>query len=259
VSVDHYARSGRRWALGATLVYAPIAAELIAMCPHRLAGRRVLDAGAGTGVASAVLSAQGAQAVATDLSRDMLAWDAAARPAAAVADIRALPFDRDSFDDGVAAFVLNHLDDPGAGLAELRRVTRPGGAVLQCAFSTASGSEVRDRIDAVAMEHGWRVPDWYVQIKSRAVPLMGSSAAAEAVLRGAGLVDVVVAERAVDVGVDEPEQLVAYRFGQAHFAGWLDGIGAERAAEVAERAAEVIRPVMRPYRPIVVFSSSRVP
>ena len=30
---DHYARSGRRWALGAELVYGPIAAELVAMTP----------------------------------------------------------------------------------------------------------------------------------------------------------------------------------------------------------------------------------
>ena len=40
---DHYARSGRRWALGAELVYRPIAAELVAMSPHSLAGRTVLE------------------------------------------------------------------------------------------------------------------------------------------------------------------------------------------------------------------------
>ena len=49
---DHYAHSGRRWALGAELVYGPIAAELVAMSPHSLAGRTVLDAGAGTGAAN---------------------------------------------------------------------------------------------------------------------------------------------------------------------------------------------------------------
>jgi len=259
VTLDHYARSGRRWAQGAALVYAPIAAELVAMCPHPLAGRTVLDAGAGTGVASAALLDHGAHAVATDLSGDMLAWDAAARPPAAVADIRALPFADRSFDDCVAAFVLNHLDDPGAGLAELRRVTRSGGALLHCVFSNESRSAVRDRIDEVAMEHGWRVPDWYVQIKSTAVPLLGTAAATSSALAAAGMVDAVVEERAADVGVSEPEQLVAYRLGQAHFAAWLDGIGADRAAAMAARAAEAIRPIMRPYRPIVVFACARVP
>ena len=60
-----------------------------------------------------------------DLSFGMLAWDAAARPPGAVADIRALPLAAQSVDDDAAAFVLNHLTDPSAGLAELARVTRP--------------------------------------------------------------------------------------------------------------------------------------
>jgi hypothetical protein len=67
-SADPYARSGRRWALGAELVYRPIAAELVAMSPHPLAGRTVLDAGAGTGAVSAALAARHARPVATDLS-----------------------------------------------------------------------------------------------------------------------------------------------------------------------------------------------
>ncbi len=59
MSADPYAGANRRWALGASLAYGPIAAELVAMSPHRLAGRRVLDAGAGTGAASAALAAEG--------------------------------------------------------------------------------------------------------------------------------------------------------------------------------------------------------
>jgi ubiquinone/menaquinone biosynthesis C-methylase UbiE len=59
-----------------------------------------------------------------DLSFGMLAWDAAARPLGAVADIRALPLAAQSADDAVAAFVLNHVTDPSGGLGELARVTR---------------------------------------------------------------------------------------------------------------------------------------
>jgi predicted RNA methylase len=47
MTADHYADAGRRLALGAELIYAPIAAELVSTCPHPLAGRTVLDAGAG--------------------------------------------------------------------------------------------------------------------------------------------------------------------------------------------------------------------
>ena len=39
MTADFYAHSGRRWALGAELVYRPIAAELVAMSPYPLAGR----------------------------------------------------------------------------------------------------------------------------------------------------------------------------------------------------------------------------
>jgi SAM-dependent methyltransferase len=41
-----------------------------------------------------------------------------------------LPFDEGSFDLACAFDVLEHLDDDGAGLAEMRRVLRPSGLVL---------------------------------------------------------------------------------------------------------------------------------
>ncbi|MGH8975860.1 MAG: class I SAM-dependent methyltransferase, partial [Acidimicrobiia bacterium] len=190
-------------------------------------------------------------------SRDMLAWEAPARPPCAVADLRFLPFVAGSVDDAVAAFVLNHLLDPAAGIAELIRVTRPGGAILANVYSNASQSDARDRIDEVAADAGWQVPDWYLEMKSEAVPLLGTAGDMEDVAVRAGLVDVVVDERPVDVGITEPHQLVRYRFGQAHFAAWLDRIGPQQAAAVRERAADAIRPVMEPYRPIVVFLAGR--
>ena len=241
------------------LVYQPIAAELVAFSPHALTGRTVLDAGAGTGAASAALASAGARPVATDLSLDMLAWEAPDRPPCAVADVRALPLATASVDDAVAAFVLNHLVDPADGFAELIRVTRPGGAVLVSVFSNASQSDARDRLDQVAAEAGWGMPDWYAEIKFTAAPLLGTAPDMKAAARAAGLTDVVVDERPVDVGITEPEQLVAYRFGQAQFAAWLDEIGPRRAAEFRQRAADAIRPVMEPYRPIVVFLVARVP
>ena len=89
------------------------------MSPRPLAGRTVLDAGAATGAASSALTAQRAAVLAVDLSAGMLAWSAATRPPCAVADIRALPLAGGSVDDVVAAFVLNHLAEPVAGLSEL--------------------------------------------------------------------------------------------------------------------------------------------
>ena len=256
---DHYARSGQRWALGAELVYGPIAAELVAMSPHCLAGRTVLDAGAGTGAASSALAAQHARALALDLSADMLAWNAAARPPSAVADIRALPLADDSVDDAIAAFVLNHLTDPVSGLAELTRVTRPGGAVLAAVFSNDSRSEARDRIDATALAAGWKFPGWYAELKTTAAPILGSCQGMASAAREAGLTDIHAEERSVDVGITAPEQLARYRFGHPIFAGWLDAIGTARADAVAAAAARAIRGVMQPYRPVVVFLSALAP
>jgi ubiquinone/menaquinone biosynthesis C-methylase UbiE len=239
-------------------VYGPIAAELVALCPHKLEGRTVLDTGAGTGVASVTLCAHGAHPIAVDFSFEMLAWNVAARPPAAVADICALPLADNAVDDSVSAFVLNHLVEPVAGFNELVRVTRPGGAVLACVYSNMSRSEPRDRVDEVARQEGWQVPDWYIEIKAEAVPLLGSAEKMAAAARAAGLADVTVEERAVEVGVNTPQELVAYRFGQAHFSSWLDEIGAQRAEEVRRRAANAIGSIMIPYRPIVVFLSARI-
>lgn len=256
---DPYARSGRRWARGAELVYGPIAAELVAMTPHPLAGRTVLDAGAGTGVASAALTAHHARAVAMDLSAGMLAWNAATRPPCVVADIRALPLAAGSVDDAVAAFVLNHLTDPAIGLAELARVTRPGGAVLAAVFSSKSHSESRDRIDAAARAAGWQAPAWYTELKTSAVPILGNPAAMAATACAAGLAHVHAGERPVDVGVTQPGQLVRYRLGHPIFAAWLDALGPSRARAFAAEAEQAIRRVMQPYQPAVVFLTALVP
>jgi predicted RNA methylase len=64
VSSDFYAGAAQRWAQGAAIVYGPIAEQLIATAPHPFARRTVLDAGAGTGIASAILRDVGALPVA---------------------------------------------------------------------------------------------------------------------------------------------------------------------------------------------------
>ena len=259
MNVDHYAGAARQWAEGASLVYDPIARQLIDTSPHPLRGRVVLDVGAGTGVASTALTQEGARPVATDLSYGMLAWRSTDRPPAVVADICTLPFPDRAVDDTVAAFVLNHLVEPAAGIAELIRVTRSGGALLACVYANASRSEVRDTIDKAAQREGWQVPGWYTQIKQTAVPLLGSAEDMERVAKQAGLVDIAVDERPVDVGVTQPEQLVDYRLGQAHYSAWLDQLRPAWAEQVRARLIETIRPIMRPYRPIVVFLSALTP
>ncbi|MEL6981053.1 MAG: methyltransferase domain-containing protein [Actinomycetota bacterium] len=97
-------------------------------------GRRVLDAGCGSGLLASALRARGAQVAGFDaspamveLARNRLGEDAAIH----VADLaERLPFDDAEFDDVVASLVLHYLADWTAPLAEMRRVLRPGGRVL---------------------------------------------------------------------------------------------------------------------------------
>jgi SAM-dependent methyltransferase len=189
----------------------------------------------------------------------MLAWNAASRPPCAVADIRALPLGPRSVDDAIAAFVLNHLTDPDAGLAELARVTRPGGAVLAAVFGNDSHSDARDRIDAAALAAGWQVPNWYREMKTAAAPILGTAIGMAAAARAAGFTAVHAEERQLDVGVTRPGQLIRYRLSSPIFADWLDAIGPHSAREFVARTQEAIGRAMAPFRPAVVFLRALAP
>jgi hypothetical protein len=43
--------------------------------------------------------------------------------------------------------------------------------VLPSVFSNVSRSQARDRVDTVAQQAGWQVPDWYLELKAVAVIL----------------------------------------------------------------------------------------
>ncbi len=91
-------------------------------------GDRLLDAGAGTGVAAAFALRFTPRVVAADPSWPML-QRARARGvgAAVVAGLPLLPFADRSFDRIAAGFVLNHLADRGEALLDLGRVLARGG------------------------------------------------------------------------------------------------------------------------------------
>ena len=99
-----------------------------------VAGRRILDAGCGSGPLFAALRDRGAIVTGFDSSTGML--DQARRRLGDGADLRVadlgrpLPFPDGAFDDVIASLVLHYLEDWTAPLAELRRVLRPGGRLI---------------------------------------------------------------------------------------------------------------------------------
>ena len=99
-----------------------------------VAGRRILDAGCGSGPVMAALRDRGAIVTGFDKSAGMLELARLRLGVDAdlqVADLgRPLPFPDDTFDDVIASLVLHYLEDWGPALAELRRVLKPGGRLL---------------------------------------------------------------------------------------------------------------------------------
>jgi demethylmenaquinone methyltransferase / 2-methoxy-6-polyprenyl-1,4-benzoquinol methylase len=111
------------------------------------AGQRVLDLAAGTGTSSLTFTATGADCVACDFSLGMLragqsrlagrkGRDQAGRLGFTAGDALRLPFRDEAFDVVTISFGLRNVASPGAALAEMHRVTRPGGRLVVCEFST---------------------------------------------------------------------------------------------------------------------------
>jgi SAM-dependent methyltransferase len=142
-------------------------------------GERVLDVGCGSGAVTRTLAqrvAPGGSAVGVDTSAALLK---VARELANQAglgaviefkegDCRALPFPDASFDAVVAATALSHVPDAGCALAEMVRVTRPGGRVGvfdvdgDLTLFAHPERELTRKIVAAFSDHGW-VNGWLVR------------------------------------------------------------------------------------------------
>ncbi len=95
-------------------------------------GMKALDAACGTGRQAALLHELGCSTVGLDQSESMVAVARSKLPDVRfeVGDLEHLPFADDEFDLAVVSLALCHLADPGAAVAELARVVRPGGVLM---------------------------------------------------------------------------------------------------------------------------------
>ena len=112
---------------------------LVSRLPRR---GHVLDVATGTGLVAAELLRHGYTVTGLDQSPEMLAV-ARRRFGAQVelveASAEALPFTDGTFDHLTFTYLLRYVDDPGATLAELTRVVRPGGTVASLEFGVPGG------------------------------------------------------------------------------------------------------------------------
>jgi ubiquinone/menaquinone biosynthesis C-methylase UbiE len=94
---------------------------------------RALDVGAGTGALAFALAARVGSVVAVEVDEEAAARardDAPPNCEVIVGDGEALPFDSFTFDLAATMRALHHTPQPEAIVAELVRVTRPGGTIL---------------------------------------------------------------------------------------------------------------------------------
>jgi demethylmenaquinone methyltransferase/2-methoxy-6-polyprenyl-1,4-benzoquinol methylase len=103
-------------------------------------GHKVLDLAAGTAVSTVELEKSGAWCVAADFSVGMLAAGGARKVPKVAGDATKLPFADGVFDAVTISFGLRNVADPQAGLREMARVTRPGGRLVVCEFSTPTSA-----------------------------------------------------------------------------------------------------------------------
>ena len=124
-------------------------------------GERILDAGSGTGIFTREFLARGAEVVGLDISLAMLVYaakksalvgqgdqhpmpmclgeKALTRPCLGVtADMATLPFADGSFDKTVSVAALEFVADEKRAVAELFRVTKPGGVVVVATLNSLS-------------------------------------------------------------------------------------------------------------------------
>ncbi len=128
-------------------------------------GSRWVDVGCGTGAVTETILArcEPASILGIDPSETFLEVARSAihdpRVAFAVADGASIPLASQAVDVAVSGLVLNFVPDPVAMLAEMRRVTRPGGTVAIYVWDYGDGMQILRHFWDAAIEQDPRVAD----------------------------------------------------------------------------------------------------
>lgn len=177
---------------GFTGLYAEEMLDLL----HVGEGSRVLDVAAGSGATSVRAARRGAEVTATDFAEGMVAIaerhlrEGGHTSSRAIRmDGQALDLPDGAFDAAVSMFGLMFFPDTAAGVAEMRRVVRPGGRVGTATWDLEAYP--MHRLIGAALEVA--VPELAGQDRPRPTwAALGTEAGLAALLRDGGLGDVEV-------------------------------------------------------------------
>jgi SAM-dependent methyltransferase len=253
-----YGGAARTWAAGPATMYEAMASPLVTDCPIPLAGATVLDFGAGTGATSRAVETAGAQVVAADLSFEMLEQSRRPRSTSVNANVLQLPLRSGTFDAAVGAFVISHVSEPVRALREVARTVRAGGAVLTVGFDARWDFPPKQVIDKVLTTHGMTPASWYGAYKNEVEPLTAFPDRLAKVARDAGLVEVAVHQRAVDLRGAGADGIIRWRLGSPMFASYMSSLDDRRRATLVEELRNALGPDPEPLIPELLVLVARV-
>lgn len=227
-AVDGYDRFIGRFAA----LLAPAFADFAGIGP----GQTVLDVGCGPGALLGELVRRLGQAsvVGVEPSHAFAAAARARHPAVEVeiGTAEQLPFPDGSFDAALAQLVVHFMSDPVAGVRQMARVTRSGGAVAACVWDHAGGTGPLELFWSAAREFDPDVDDESGLTGTRHGQLGG-------LLVAAGLVD--VEETALTVAVEYSgfdEWWETFTLGVGPAGVYVAGLAAQKREALRIRCAE---------------------
>ncbi|MFR9798812.1 class I SAM-dependent methyltransferase [Streptomyces sp. MS06] len=211
-------------------------------------GTRFLDVAAGSGALALPAARRGAEVTAVDISPAMAERLAARarregldRVRVLVMDGEHLRLDDDAFDVSASLNGVSLFPDLPRGLAEMARVTRPGGTVLVAAFGPPQKAE----FIAWAVGALRAVVPGASPLPEDAPPLPFQLADPDrfaAVLAGAGLRNVTVRQEAMDASVPSAQALLEMVRGSNPIgARWLAALTEEQSAEIRQVLEGMLR------------------
>lgn len=225
----------------------PLADRLLALLAPT-SGQRALDVGAGSGaVTSRLAHFLGEAAVAAvDPSPPFVTALRTRLPNADVrlASAESLPFADATFDLAIAQLVVQFMTDADRGLAEMARVTRPGGRVAVSVWDFSGGRSPLSLFWQAANELFDNVPDESGQLGTKPGELAR-------LLDGAGLSLVTETELAVDLVYDSFESWwQPYELGVGPAGAYLATLDPAGREALRQRCAQLLPPAPGPHHAV---------